>query len=258
MKRKITAILGMIVAVSLLGVTVASASHRFTDVPDSNIFHDDIGWMYDNGITLGYEDGTYGPDANVTRGQLAAFMRRLFDRVSEDIPSDTSYTYYISRDPKVYFDELSAPILINIGNSINTNNTNLNVGFDLPAGTYEVTVEGEFIIPLAPDTTIAQCGAGVAVPDGVDIWPQLSLWIDVNANGTFEWQAGEGDISPNAQMPDCTDRHISVSGTTILTLTTGTYVGLLGHGYAAPAGVYNGIITARNARLIATPVELIP
>lgn len=55
------------------------ASDTFTDVPDSNIFHGDIQWMSDNGITAGCGGGgtLYCPKDNVSREQMSAFMRRL-------------------------------------------------------------------------------------------------------------------------------------------------------------------------------------
>lgn len=68
-----------ILAVMLIPV-VAVASDKFTDVPDSNIFHDDIAWMADNGVTAGCNppaNDQYCPSATVTREQMAAFMRRL-------------------------------------------------------------------------------------------------------------------------------------------------------------------------------------
>jgi hypothetical protein len=56
---------------------VALASHQFTDVPDSHTFHDHIDWLADNGITDGCGDGRFCPNSAVTRGQMAAFMRRM-------------------------------------------------------------------------------------------------------------------------------------------------------------------------------------
>jgi hypothetical protein len=56
------------------------ASHQFTDVPDSYTFHNAIGWMKDNGITVGCNppaNTKYCPGNNVTRGEMAAFMKRL-------------------------------------------------------------------------------------------------------------------------------------------------------------------------------------
>jgi hypothetical protein len=56
------------------------ASHQFTDVPDSHIFHTGISWMKDNNITVGCNppaNTQFCPDDNVTRGQMATFMKRL-------------------------------------------------------------------------------------------------------------------------------------------------------------------------------------
>lgn len=292
-KRKIMAMLGIALAVSLIGATVASAAHRFTDVPDSNTFHDDIGWMSDNGIALGYEDGTYRPGADVTREELAGFMHRLFDRVSQDIPA--AQVAAVSppgaqgpQGPKgdsgpsilnVYAAHLVASTPICTGGTINDRYTDLKVGFELPAGTYEVTVEGEFILAAADAVGDAVCGpegtAAVASQknlwypsDGNDhVWPQLSLWIDRSQSdekgkvdlpdGKFDWHNNEGDISPNAQMPEAYDRHIAVSGTTILTLTEKTYVGLIGFGYASNGSGHDGVIQVRNSGLVATRVNVV-
>ena len=77
-------------AILLAVGSVAVASHNFTDVDEGNIFHDDIAWMYDNGITYGYGDGTYGPKDFMTREQMAAFMHRLYDRITREIPEPVS------------------------------------------------------------------------------------------------------------------------------------------------------------------------
>ena len=77
--RRFTAFL---VAMALLIVTPLAviAADKFDDVPDSNIFHDDIAWLADADVTRGCNppDNTqFCPDDNVTRGQMAAFMNRL-------------------------------------------------------------------------------------------------------------------------------------------------------------------------------------
>ena len=70
------------VAVATALVTIpltVVASHQFTDVPDSNIFHDDIAWMADNGITKGCNppaNDQYCPDRELIRGEEAAFFHR--------------------------------------------------------------------------------------------------------------------------------------------------------------------------------------
>lgn len=90
MRRRLT----IMVVVGLLLLPVAVwAADGFTDVPDSNVFHDDIGWLADTGVTRGCNppDNTqFCPDDDVTRGQMAAFMRRLAEgRVVEASDSDT-------------------------------------------------------------------------------------------------------------------------------------------------------------------------
>jgi hypothetical protein len=54
------------------------ASHQFSDVPNTNIYHADIDALADAGVTTGCGDGTtFCPSAFVTREQMAAFMNRL-------------------------------------------------------------------------------------------------------------------------------------------------------------------------------------
>jgi hypothetical protein len=72
----------LIVAVTALIVAplTAVASHSFTDVPDTNIFHADIDWLKDSGVTKGCNppaNTLFCPKDEVTREQMAAFMNRL-------------------------------------------------------------------------------------------------------------------------------------------------------------------------------------
>ena len=84
MPKRTTAVLGAVMA-TVLGTGVVLAAHQFPDVPDGHIFHTDIAWLADNGITAGYPNGNFGPDDSVTRGQMAAF----FHRYNAEFPSGT-------------------------------------------------------------------------------------------------------------------------------------------------------------------------
>lgn len=78
-----TALLAAVVAVAMAIPLGVYASHQFTDVPDSNVFHNSIDWMKDNAITVGCNppaNTQYCPDDSVTRGQMAAFMKRLSEK----------------------------------------------------------------------------------------------------------------------------------------------------------------------------------
>ena len=57
-----------------LGVLAAAT---FSDVPESHPFYNDVEAVAAAGVTTGCGGGKYCPDANVTRGQMAAFMNRL-------------------------------------------------------------------------------------------------------------------------------------------------------------------------------------
>lgn len=73
---------GLVVAVVVIAMAPLSAfaGDDFLDVPASNIFHADIAWMLDNGVTVGCGSGNYCPSDNVSREQMAAFMKRLSTR----------------------------------------------------------------------------------------------------------------------------------------------------------------------------------
>jgi hypothetical protein len=73
-------VIGVVLAVALVPA-LAFASHPdgFEDVPDSNVFHDDIEWMAETGVTKGCNppDNTeYCPDRALIRGEEAAFFHR--------------------------------------------------------------------------------------------------------------------------------------------------------------------------------------
>jgi len=64
---------------SLAVVTPVVAAPTFTDVPESNIFYDDIEWLSVMEITQGCNppvNDLYCPNDYVTRGQMAAFLVR--------------------------------------------------------------------------------------------------------------------------------------------------------------------------------------
>jgi hypothetical protein len=76
--RLIRTVVGALVLVIGIPVTVI-ASHQFNDVPGSSQFHESISWLATNGITLGCNppaNDDFCPRDNVTREQMAAFMRR--------------------------------------------------------------------------------------------------------------------------------------------------------------------------------------
>jgi len=78
LRRLSSALVVALAMVTAVPVAVFAA-HSFTDVPDTNEFHGSIEWMKDNGVTVGCNppaNTEFCPTDNVTREQMASFMRR--------------------------------------------------------------------------------------------------------------------------------------------------------------------------------------
>ena len=73
--------LSILIIVGVVAAPLALyASHQFTDVPTSQLFHSAIAWLSDNGVTKGCNppaNDKFCPDDDVTRGQMSAFLKRL-------------------------------------------------------------------------------------------------------------------------------------------------------------------------------------
>ncbi len=79
-RRHLYVLAALVTAFGLMVPAVGWAADRFTDVPADNVFHDDITWLADAGVTAGCNPPTndrFCPGRNVTREQMAAFMHRL-------------------------------------------------------------------------------------------------------------------------------------------------------------------------------------
>ena len=71
-----TLIIAGVMIVAGVTATAAFAAASFTDVPTTFWAHDSIVKLADQGVILGYADGTFKPNNNITRAQAAA----MFDR----------------------------------------------------------------------------------------------------------------------------------------------------------------------------------
>ena len=57
-------------------ITHHGGAYYFSDCSATSPHDEDIGWLYEYGITQGFPDGTYGPSLNVTREQMASYVMR--------------------------------------------------------------------------------------------------------------------------------------------------------------------------------------
>lgn len=78
-RRSARLVAAALLVVALAVPIVAVANDAFSDVPNSHTFHADIGDIKDRGISpAGCGGGNYCPEGNVTRGQMAGFLNRIF------------------------------------------------------------------------------------------------------------------------------------------------------------------------------------
>jgi hypothetical protein len=69
------------IATVILSREVYTMSQQFTDVPEHHPHRQNIEDVARAGIAQGYNDGTFRPEAPVTRGQMATFIARALDVV---------------------------------------------------------------------------------------------------------------------------------------------------------------------------------
>lgn len=92
MRSLIGAVFSAGILVGIAGTGVAATlrgSLVFSDVPSGSFYDASIGQMYNLGIIKGYDNGTFGPNDPVTRGQLAVMLQRFRDSLG-DTPVSTS------------------------------------------------------------------------------------------------------------------------------------------------------------------------
>lgn len=63
----------------------------FTDVPVSHTFYSDITWLAGKNITTGWPDGTFRPEAQITRAAIAAFLYRYAGSPQYKAPASSPF-----------------------------------------------------------------------------------------------------------------------------------------------------------------------
>lgn len=100
MKKWISLIM---VCLVFLSAGLQAAAAGFSDVSDSHRFAEDIAYVSEEGIVNGYKDGSFRPDAPVTRGETAIVLVNALglevaeaDSVFEDVANDGAAAPYIA------------------------------------------------------------------------------------------------------------------------------------------------------------------
>jgi S-layer homology domain len=257
-----------IFAVLAITATAGAVVAGFPDVPDDHVHANGIAWAAENGLMVGYDNGNFGPEDPVTRGQLSTIFLRYDERLDDSGSGGGTQGPRGPAGPPGAAGAPGAPgapgtdaqvtaqvgigvipILdgLTIGGPIADNHTPLpGATLSLAAGDYMIEVYGAFEIP--GDGGAPECD----LFPGVDIWPQLTFWIDQDASGTYN--GGEGLISPNVLMPNCNGRHANVSGQIVISLDATTSVGLIAFGYTSTGGTEGTGDIQGGGGLIASPL----
>ena len=97
---------GMIVQIlyNLVGQPDVEGSSDFTDVDEDYWSSDAITWAVEHGVVGGYGDGTFGPDNNLTREQMAVILRNFAYQMGWDISASADLSKFtdISADSWAY------------------------------------------------------------------------------------------------------------------------------------------------------------
>lgn len=78
--KRLRLVLAAAAALALTVPTAVLAANGFEDVPESNVFRNDIAWLAEADVTRGCnppQNTRFCPEDSVTRQQMAAFMHRL-------------------------------------------------------------------------------------------------------------------------------------------------------------------------------------
>ncbi|MFP5359848.1 MAG: glycoside hydrolase family 9 protein [Actinomycetes bacterium] len=74
----------------------------FSDVHDGLEHYEAIRWMWQNGMTTGFDDGTFRPFSPITRDAVAAFMYRLADPEGYVAPETSHFTDITPENTEFY------------------------------------------------------------------------------------------------------------------------------------------------------------
>lgn len=100
-RRTVRSLFALLAGLVSLALTLAAAPARayvplptspFTDVATSNPYYPAISWMYETGISTGWDDGTYRPKQQVDRDAMAAFIYRYKGSPAFTPPATSPFT----------------------------------------------------------------------------------------------------------------------------------------------------------------------
>ena len=83
MKKNLKKVISAVIALALSVSSVAMAAPTFTDVADTASYAQAVDTLAALGVISGYEDGSFKPDNNITRAEVATMMVAALNRSAD-------------------------------------------------------------------------------------------------------------------------------------------------------------------------------
>ena len=106
-----------------------SETNPFPDAKSGTWYSKYVGWAVDCGIVKGYEDGTFRPDNNLSREEMAACMARYIDAMGLNMPRENDAVYEFTDGDRIagwaegYVDVLRTAGIVRGDDNVNYNLT---------------------------------------------------------------------------------------------------------------------------------------
>ena len=81
----------------MAGQPAVQSKDTFTDVKTGDWFAQAATWAVEQGITAGYEDGSFGVNQTITRQEMAVFLYRYGQEAGYDVSGQASLSRYADR-----------------------------------------------------------------------------------------------------------------------------------------------------------------
>lgn len=86
--RFLSMVVMLVVLLISASTTPVNAARQFKDVKPGHWAFESVNWAYDQGLTKGYPDGTFGPDKPITEAQLVTMLVRLDCSSPDSFPAE--------------------------------------------------------------------------------------------------------------------------------------------------------------------------
>lgn len=204
-KRWVRTTLIVLVTAMMVAPITAYAIDRFTDVPASNVFHNNITWLADAGVTLGCNppaNTQYCPDDNVTRGQMAAFLQRLAENQVVDAGALEGNT--------------AADFLPKTVASVGSFAHGTGLGGIVAGAPFEATNLSISASTSGPLLVEAQTGW-----EGGDVW--FTQWLEINEGAPCDNWNSTDRLQGSESEGSAASKGLDLNSQAILTVAAGTH-----------------------------------